>query len=155
MALHAQCFTDLFLLQNILLVSKDDDVNIKITDFGLAHKSNTAAAPDILLSKCGTPLYMAPELHMGEAYTACVDIWAMGVILYIMLSGTLPFYAETSREFCEVVTKAEYEFPDPEWAEISDAALDLIEEILGPQPPPPPPNSTTRYPDQPIPPASV
>jgi serine/threonine protein kinase len=132
------------LLQNILLVSEDDHVNIKITDFGLAHKSKTAAAPDMLLSKCGTPMYMAPEVHMGEAYTAGVDVWAVGVILYIMLSGTLPFYAETSQDFHEIVTEAQYEFPDEEWADISDDALDLIEQILGPLPPPP--NSTTRYP---------
>ena len=84
----------------------------------------------MLQSKCGTPMYMAPEVHQGNAYTESVDVWAIGVILYILLSGTLPFFAETSQDFVEAVVVANYEFPDEEWADVSDQGLDLIERIL-------------------------
>merc|ERR1711865_997718 len=109
----------------------DDHLNIKITDFGLSHcRAGGVGSGDMLQSKCGTPMYMAPEVHQGKAYTESVDVWAIGVILYILLSGTLPFFAETSQDFVEAVVVANYEFPDEEWADVSDQGLDLIERIL-------------------------
>eukprot|EP01051_Picozoa_sp_SAG22_P001413 SAG22_NODE_55_length_23749_cov_24.622918_5_plen_624_part_00 len=120
--------------ENILLSTSDDHLNIKITDFGLSHRHSTLDAAEMLSSKCGTPMYMAPEVHQGKPYTANVDIWAIGVIMYVLLSGTLPFYAENSQDFVQAVVGAQYEFPDEEWADISDQALDLIERILEPSP---------------------
>jgi carbon catabolite-derepressing protein kinase len=72
--------------ENILL---DDDLNVKITDFGL---SNEISDGDFLATSCGSPNYAAPEVIRGGVYAGPeIDVWSSGVILYVMLSGRLPF----------------------------------------------------------------
>ena len=80
--------------ENILLVAPDNDVEVKITDFGLAKK----ASQDGLKTFCGTPQYFAPEVlkrkgseRKSGRYYASADMWSLGVVLYILLSGTFPF----------------------------------------------------------------
>ena len=116
--------------ENILL-SKNSDTFIKLTDFGL---SNTMAAGAALKSKCGTPVYMAPEMLQAHPYGTGVDVWSCGIILYIILSGTLPFYADNPEEFLELVLESNYDFPDDEWGELSSSVKDLISKILVPDP---------------------
>ena len=75
-------------LGNIFL---GDGLRVKIADFGL---SNTFAPTSTLKSQCGTPVYMAPEMLQRHSYTTSVDVWSAGIVLYIILSGSMPFYAE-------------------------------------------------------------
>merc|ERR1712224_1073625 len=79
--------------ENILLVSKDSDTDIKISDFGLAKVSKDF--PNRLprsASICGSDFYLAPEVVRQEEYGREVDIWSAGVVAYVVLSGSLPFF---------------------------------------------------------------
>eukprot|EP01052_Picozoa_sp_SAG31_P035074 SAG31_NODE_4185_length_3494_cov_1.707511_2_plen_193_part_00 len=117
--------------ENILLKSDEEDCHIKLTDFGL---SNTMDG-DFLKSKCGTPVYMAPEMLQRKPYDTKVDVWSCGIILYIVVSGTLPFYADNPDEFLELVLDSQFEFPDDDtfkWSSLSDEIQDLIKQILIP-----------------------
>ena len=62
------------------------------------------SASTVLKSKCGTPVYMAPEMLQNQSYNESVDIWASGILLYTVLSGTLPFYADNPDDFFYVFT---------------------------------------------------
>lgn len=70
--------------ENLLLVSDDDDANVKIADFGFAKKITDLTVNEVA---CGTPGYVAPEILRGDRYGAEVDIWSMGVICYVLLAG--------------------------------------------------------------------
>jgi len=79
---------------------------------------------------CGTPGYVAPEVLNGEAYTQAVDMWSLGVILYILLCGFPPFYHQNTNQLYKLIKKGEYSFPDPYWTDISDSAKDLVKGLL-------------------------
>ena len=82
--------------ENILLVSDDpDNFDIKIADLGFAQKFDKETGLDLVL---GTPLYMAPELHLSQAYTEKVDVWSLGVITAILLIGDVPFGGKNEQE---------------------------------------------------------
>lgn len=74
-----------------ILCSDSSGESIKIADFGL---SNTFSPSMMLKSQCGTPVYMAPEMLQRHSYTTSVDVWSAGIVMYIILSGSMPFYAE-------------------------------------------------------------
>jgi len=105
-----------------------EGVVIKIADFGL---SKAFANGSVLETSCGTPDYAAPEvLRMDGAYDKSVDLWSMGVITYVVLCGFPPFYGKTQANLFEKILNADYDFPDPEWASISDEAKDFIKHLL-------------------------
>lgn len=80
---------------------------------------------------CGTPGYCAPEVLLGKEYGAGVDLWAVGVILYIMLSGFEPFYEEAGDQaMFQRILKCEYDFPSPWWDDISKEAIDLVGKLI-------------------------
>ena len=115
--------------ENILL-ARGSDTHIKLIDFGM---SNIGAANTKFVSKCGTPVYMAPEMFADNPkYNESVDVWATGVLLYIMLSGALPFYSDDPMEFASVLAEAEENlvFHDEDWTHVSDEAKALIQQIL-------------------------
>jgi calcium/calmodulin-dependent protein kinase I len=100
------------------------DMKIKIADFGL---SKIFAGGQKLETSCGTPDYAAPEVLTGEsAYDKSVDLWSIGVITYVLLCGYPPFYATSQPALFERIIRAEYDFPDPEWSNISETAKDFI-----------------------------
>ena len=111
--------------ENILLM--DTDLTVKIGDFGLAKIVGEASFTTTL---CGTPSYVAPEiLASGKArrYTKAVDIWSLGVVLYICLCGFPPFSDELrSRDFpydlSEQIRRALFEYPSPYWDPVGDPA---------------------------------
>jgi serine/threonine protein kinase len=113
-----------------LLASEDgkEDPNapIKLADFGLA--AYCAAGEKTLKDPCGTPDYVAPEVitkpYVG--YGTEVDIWSMGVIMYILVCGYPPFYGEEQSEILAMVKAGELDFPDEEWSNVSQECKDLI-----------------------------
>jgi len=110
----------------LLLQSENGDEIIKIADFGLSKDFGE----EQLQTSCGTPDYVAPEVLMGEPYDMAVDIWSIGVISYVLLCGFPPFYGETQKELFENIMSGTYDFPDPEWTDVSDQAKSFIKSIL-------------------------
>jgi len=119
--------------ENILYVSQGS-TQIKLIDFGYAG----VWAPDKELSGlCGTPDYVAPEVlswydedDNGTPYGKGSDLWSLGVLLYVILSGCSPFSAEEEEAILQLVAQAKYEFHESEWSTISEPAKDLIRKLL-------------------------
>jgi len=118
--------------ENLLLMNLDSDTEVKIADFGF---SKAVVAPDIdcLTTRCGTPEYVAPDVLSGKAYSAKVDVWSLGVIIYILLCGYPPFYDENVRKLFRQILKARYDFHPETWGGISDEAKDLVSKLLVPR----------------------
>jgi len=114
--------------ENLLCSENHEGVVIKIADFGL---SKAFANGSVLETACGTPDYAAPEvLRMDGAYDKSVDLWSMGVITYVVLCGFPPFYGKTQAHLFEKILNADYDFPDPEWTNISEEAKDFVKHLL-------------------------
>lgn len=114
--------------ENLLYSTPQMNSEIKITDFGLAKAKEDGT--NNLDTACGTPGYVAPEVLVGARYGAAVDIWSVGVILYILLCGFPPFYDESTRELYKQIRKGKFGFPAPYWTEISDSAKDVVKKCL-------------------------
>ena len=119
--------------ENILYNAKGGN-DIKLIDFGYA---GIWSSDSELSGLCGTPDYVAPEVlswyeddERGETYGKASDMWSLGVLMYVLLSGCTPFSHDDEAEQLELVAKAEYEFHDAEWADISEDAKDLIRNLL-------------------------
>ena len=121
--------------ENILLASSDKDAELKISDFGLSKIksfSMPSDVPDLLMTtQCGTPGYVAPEVLLEKRFygTSC-DMWAVGVIVYVLLCAAPPFFGRTEEEINRRVKGAQYRFPDKFWSHVSDAAKDFIRRLL-------------------------
>lgn len=113
--------------ENLLVKSIADDTEVKIADFGL---SKIIDEQKMMQTACGTPGYVAPEVLNAEGYDKEVDLWSIGVITYILLCGFPPFYAETVPEVFEQIMKAEYDYPEEYWNEISAEGKDFIDHLL-------------------------
>eukprot|EP01006_Ploeotia_vitrea_P036076 TRINITY_DN65963_c5_g7_i1.p1 TRINITY_DN65963_c5_g7~~TRINITY_DN65963_c5_g7_i1.p1 ORF type:complete len:367 (+),score=5.44 TRINITY_DN65963_c5_g7_i1:173-1273(+) len=113
--------------ENLLLTSMDDDANLKIADFGFA-KRVTELLPNE--TACGTPGYVAPEILRGDPYGAEVDIWSMGVIVYVLLAGYPPFYDEDQKRLFRKIKEGKYYFHEEYWKDVSPEATDLIRKML-------------------------
>lgn len=114
--------------ENLLLSDETDDAEIKIADFGL---STAAGASCVLDTFCGTLSYVAPEVLQSQGYHGKpVDMWAVGVITYILLCGYPPFYSEDDAEITQMTLKGQYSFPSPEWENVSKDAKDFISSLL-------------------------
>jgi len=119
--------------ENILYLSSGAD-QIKLIDFGYAGVW-TPEKP--LTGLCGTPDYVAPEVlswyddeDNGTPYGKGSDLWSLGVLLYVILSGCSPFSADEEEAILELVAQAKYEFHEAEWANITPDAKDLISKLL-------------------------
>ncbi|XP_063044152.1 serine/threonine-protein kinase 33 isoform X3 [Engraulis encrasicolus] len=112
-------------LENILVKSShrgDDNntVNIKVTDFGLSVQKGGVGSENMLQATCGTPYYMAPEVINGHEYSQQCDVWSIGVIMYLLLSGDPPFME------LELIKRGKLTFTNPVWDTISDAAKKVL-----------------------------
>lgn len=107
--------------ENLLL---DNDKNIKLIDFGFG---NTYSTTSLLNTFCGSPFYAAPEMTQGVEYVGPeVDIWSMGVILYMMLTGELPFMGSNIGELYDAIAKGQYKIPNG----MDEFAVDLLSRML-------------------------
>ena len=115
--------------ENLLCSGSDDNLIVKISDFGLSKKFSPT---DKLKTIVGTPDYAAPEvLRMdGSDYTTAVDMWSIGVITYVLLTGFHPFSSENVTETFERIKTADYFFPDDLFKDISPEAKDFINRCL-------------------------
>jgi len=113
--------------ENLLLTSAEDNADLKIADFGFAKKI-TELLPNE--TACGTPGYVAPEILRGDPYGAEVDIWSMGVIIYVLLAGYPPFYDEDQKKLFKKIKEGKYYFHDDYWSSVSPEAMDLIRKML-------------------------
>lgn len=114
--------------ENLLCSETEHGVVIKIADFGLSKAFSGESA---LQTSCGTPDYAAPEvLRMDGAYDKSVDLWSIGVITYVLLCGFPPFYGKSQAQLFEKILNADYDFPEPEWTQISAEAKDFINHLL-------------------------
>jgi len=113
--------------ENLLVKSIADDTEVKIADFGL---SKIIDEQKMMQTACGTPGYVAPEVLNAEGYDKEVDMWSIGVITYILLCGFPPFYSESVPEVFEQIMKAEFDYPEEYWADISENAKDFINSLL-------------------------
>lgn len=113
--------------ENLLLMSRSNDREIKIADFGFAKRVNSEHC---LMTQCGTPGYVAPEILHGVPYGTKSDMWSLGVITYILLGGYPPFIEQNQRELFKKIKKGQYEFHPEYWGSISPDAKDLISMLL-------------------------
>ncbi|CAN6485130.1 unnamed protein product [Victoria cruziana] len=112
--------------ENFLLESKDDNSPIKATDFGL---SVFIEQGKVYTEIVGSAYYVAPEV-LRRRYGKEIDIWSVGVILYILLSGVPPFWAETERGIFDAILKGQIDFQSEPWPSITDSAKDLVRKML-------------------------
>jgi len=110
-----------------LLLKSEGDTEVMLSDFGL---SKIIGEDTMMQTACGTPYYVAPEVLSATGYGQEVDLWSVGVITYLLLCGFPPFYGESLPEVFEQIMKAEYDFPEPYWNDISNEAKDLIKKLL-------------------------
>ncbi|CAI0426997.1 unnamed protein product [Linum tenue] len=116
--------------ENFLLVNKDDDFSLKAIDFGLSVFFKPG---QIFTDVVGSPYYVAPEVLLKH-YGPEADVWTAGVILYILLSGVPPFWAETQQGIFDAVLKGHIDFDSDPWPLISESAKDLIRRMLSSHP---------------------
>jgi serine/threonine protein kinase len=117
--------------ENLLYTRKDVTGILKLTDFGFAKETFSQQA---LQTPCYTPYYVAPEVLGPEKYDKSCDIWSLGVIMYILLCGYPPFYSNhglaISPGMKTRIRSGQYDFPNPEWRDVSQDAKDLIKGML-------------------------
>uniref|UniRef100_A0A3Q2PA87 Calcium/calmodulin dependent serine protein kinase n=1 Tax=Fundulus heteroclitus TaxID=8078 RepID=A0A3Q2PA87_FUNHE len=111
----------------VLLASKENSAPVKLGGFGVAIQLGESGL--VAGGRVGTPHFMAPEVVKREPYGKPVDVWGCGVILFILLSGCLPFYGTKERLF-EAICKGKYKMNPRQWNQISESAKDLVRRML-------------------------
>ncbi|XP_018584837.1 peripheral plasma membrane protein CASK isoform X2 [Scleropages formosus] len=111
----------------VLLASKENSAPVKLGGFGVAIQLGESGL--VAGGRVGTPHFMAPEVVKREPYGKPVDVWGCGVILFILLSGCLPFYGTKDRLF-EAIIKGKYKMNPRQWSHISESAKDLVRRTL-------------------------
>ncbi|XP_018055455.1 PREDICTED: calcium/calmodulin-dependent protein kinase type II alpha chain isoform X2 [Atta colombica] len=114
--------------ENLLLASKAKGAAVKLADFGLAIEVQGEA--QAWYGFAGTPGYLSPEVLKKEPYGKPVDIWACGVILYILLVGYPPFWDEDQHRLYGQIKAGSYDYPSPEWDTVTPEAKNLINQML-------------------------
>ncbi|XP_037947137.1 serine/threonine-protein kinase D3 [Teleopsis dalmanni] len=111
--------------ENVLLSSNSEFPQVKLCDFGYAR---IIGEKSFRRSVVGTPAYLAPEVLRNKGYNRSLDMWSVGVIIYVSLSGTFPFNEE--EDINDQIQNAAFMYPPNPWKEISSNAIDLINNLL-------------------------
>uniref|UniRef100_UPI00358E4711 calcium/calmodulin-dependent protein kinase type II delta chain isoform X2 n=1 Tax=Myxine glutinosa TaxID=7769 RepID=UPI00358E4711 len=114
--------------ENLLLASKTKGAAVKLADFGLAIE--VQGDQQAWFGFAGTPGYLSPEVLRKDPYGKPVDMWACGVILYILLVGYPPFWDEDQHKLYQQIKAGAYDFPSPEWDTVTAEAKNLINQML-------------------------
>lgn len=122
---HNICHRDLK-PENFLFQTPAADAQLKIIDFGLSRYDDEV---EHMSTKVGTPYYIAPEV-LSRKYDKECDLWSVGVVCYVLLCGYPPFYGDTDAEIFSSVKKGEFDFPSPDWDDISSQAKHFIRSLL-------------------------
>ncbi|MCL4121916.1 UNVERIFIED_CONTAM: hypothetical protein GTU68_040352, partial [Idotea baltica] len=112
--------------ENVLLLSKNHH-NIKLIDFGLSRRVDPG---DDIREIMGTAEFVAPEIVSYESLSMATDLWAIGVITYILLSGSSPFMGETKQDIFSNISAVSYSFNEDVFLETSELAKDFIAKLL-------------------------
>merc|ERR1712083_1161410 len=113
--------------ENILIADGQDETQIVIADFGL---SKFAMPHERLQLACGTVAYVAPEVLRLRGYDKKCDLWSVGIILYLMLRGKLPFDSQLKKEIIRMTLSRPANLADPYWRKISNPPKNLISKLL-------------------------
>ncbi|KAF1753250.1 hypothetical protein GCK72_019806 [Caenorhabditis remanei] len=111
--------------ENILLNSNSDFPQVKLCDFGFAR---IIGEKSFRRSVVGTPAYLAPEVLRNKGFNRSLDMWSVGVIVYVSLSGTFPFNED--EDINDQIQNAEFMYPPSPWKEISENAIEFINGLL-------------------------
>lgn len=111
--------------ENVLLASADPFPQVKLCDFGFAR---IIGEKSFRRSVVGTPAYLAPEVLLNQGYNRSLDMWSVGVIMYVSLSGTFPFNED--EDINDQIQNAAFMYPACPWSRISAGAIDLINNLL-------------------------
>ncbi|OBS76233.1 hypothetical protein A6R68_17307 [Neotoma lepida] len=111
--------------ENVLLASADPFPQVKLCDFGFAR---IIGEKSFRRSVVGTPAYLAPEVLLNQGYNRSLDMWSVGVIMYVSLSGTFPFNED--EDISDQIQNAAFMYPASPWSQISSGAIDLINNLL-------------------------
>ncbi|XP_023141390.2 serine/threonine-protein kinase D2 isoform X2 [Amphiprion ocellaris] len=111
--------------ENVLLASADPFPQVKLCDFGFAR---IIGEKSFRRSVVGTPAYLAPEVLLNQGYNRSLDMWSVGVIMYVSLSGTFPFNED--EDINDQIHNAAFMYPHNPWKQISSDAIDLINNLL-------------------------
>eukprot|EP01029_Cantina_marsupialis_P021460 TRINITY_DN5140_c0_g1_i1.p1 TRINITY_DN5140_c0_g1~~TRINITY_DN5140_c0_g1_i1.p1 ORF type:complete len:671 (-),score=160.88 TRINITY_DN5140_c0_g1_i1:488-2500(-) len=118
-------------LENFVFDRPGDDSEIKLIDFGLSRKYLGTLRMRTL---CGSPYYISPEIFRNEGYTESCDMWGLGVITYMLLSGKPPFDGPSDAHVFQMVQKGKVTFDEESWKLISPDGIDFIQNLLEPKP---------------------
>jgi serine/threonine protein kinase len=116
-------------LENFFLAPEGQDYSVKIGDFGMAKK---CTSKDCLTTQCGSPHYIAPEILYGNPYGTQVDMWSLGVNIYILLCGEYPFYDGqiSGKSTMGAIEEGNFKFDLESWDLVSKEAKNLITKLL-------------------------
>lgn len=113
--------------KNLLLMSEDNDSFIKLADFGFAARVHE---PKSLTKQCGTPFFVSPEILTRKPYDQQSDMWSVGCIIFLLLSGNLPFMGRSQKELFRKIVAGKFEFKEEDWASVSEDGKDLVRKCL-------------------------
>ena len=113
--------------QNVLLLSNDDNIRVRIADFGYARRVHT---PESLTDRVGTPSYVAPEVLKNLPHDQRVDIWSLGVVVFVLLVGYPPFLEEDQTTLFHKIRNGEWVFYEDDWKHISNEAKEFVQKVL-------------------------
>lgn len=104
-------------------------MTVKLADFGLARRLPVNS--DVISCEAsGAPLFLAPETILEDLISQAVDLWACGVILFILLAGYPPFWSSSDEKLLLSILKGHYTMPSPYWDNVSNEAKDLVQRLL-------------------------